>query len=180
MKINKYTLKFIALGAKKQTYLRYFCTVNGKGETYNMPCNIVLTPDQLEQLNDGTLGGRIQEGLFKFKAEKLALIQKYALVHNTYPPADHLRLADKSVFSTFNIEYYINQYLHHLSTDKNVKPSTKRVYGYNLKRFKEYFYNNLSKYSITDIISKKTIIDYGRTVKYIATKKKNITPQHVY
>ncbi|MGD0341486.1 MAG: hypothetical protein ABSA76_07250 [Bacteroidales bacterium] len=139
MKIKKYTLKFIALGKDKKTYLRYFCTNGGKGETYNMDCDMTLTADQLQQVNDGTLGGRIQDNLYEFRQKKILLINKYAMVHNTYPPAEHLKLADKSVFSTFNIEHYINQYLHKLTTDNRVKPSTKRVYSYNLKRFTSLF-----------------------------------------
>jgi len=43
MKIRKFTLKFVALGKEKKTYLRYYVTNEGKGESYNIPCDVVLS-----------------------------------------------------------------------------------------------------------------------------------------
>jgi integrase len=181
MKIKKFTLKFIALGKDKKTYLRYYCTNNGKGESYNIPCDIVLTTEQLVALNKGELGTLVQKQLFAIKDEKLQAIRRFAVANNTYPTAEQLRIYDKSVFSTFNIEYYINQYMHRLTDVKEVRPSTKRVYAYALKKFKGYYVGNLLDYSIEEILNKNTIITYGMVLKERAKlKSKNITPAHIH
>jgi integrase len=181
MKIKKFTLKFVALGKDKKTYLRYYCTNNGKGESYNIPCDIVLTTEQLVALNKGELGTLIQKQLFAIKDNKLQAIRRFAVANNTYPTAEQLRIYDKSVFSTFNIDYYINQYMHQLTDVKEVKPSTKRVYAYALKKFKGYYIGNLLNQTIEEIISKNTITKYGFIFKGKAKfNGKNITPAHIH
>lgn len=178
MKIKKFTLKFVALGKDKKTYLRYYCTVNGKGESYNIPCDVNLTPDQLHALNKGELGGMIQKQLFNLRDEKQQAIRKFSVANNTYPTAEQLKIFDKSVFSTFNIEYYINQYLKQL---QRVKPASKRVYGYALKSFKDYYIKNLLSHSIEEIIHKVTITNYGLFLKENANLfSKNITTTHIH
>jgi len=178
LKIKKFTLKFVALGKDKKTYLRYYCTVNGKGESYNIPCEVNLTPDQLIALNDGELGGLIQKQLFKLRDEKKQAIRKFSVSNNTYPTADELRIYDKSVFSTFNIDYYVNQYLKDLD---NVKPASKRVYSYALKSFKDYFSKNLLSHSIEEIINEGTISKYGLFCKENAKlNSKDITSTHIH
>lgn len=178
MKIKKFTLKFVALGKDKKTYLRYYCTVNGKGESYNIPCEVSLTPDQLNALNKGELGGLIQKQLFNLRDEKQQAIRKFSVANNTYPTAEQLKIYDKSVFSTFNIEYYINQYLKQL---QDVKPASKKVYGYALKSFKDYYSKNLLSRSIEEIINKLTITNYGLFLKENAKLfSKNITTTHIH
>lgn len=177
MKIKKFTLKFVALGKDKKTYLRYYCTVNGKGESYNIPCDVVLSPEQLKELNEGTLGGMIQKQLYELRDEKRQTIKKFNVANNTYPTAEQLKIYNKSVFSTFNIDYYINQYMHQLE----IKPSSKRVYAYALDTFKSYYVSNLLKHSIDEIINKNTITRFGEIVKAIAkSNSKNITPTHIH
>lgn len=181
MKIKKFTLKFVALGKDKKTYLRYYCTVNGKGESYNMPCDIFLSTDQLEELNEGTLGGMIQKKLYNLRDEKQQAIRKFAVANNTYPTAEQFRTYDKSVFSKFNIDYHINQYMKYITDVKQVKPSTKRVYSYALKKFKDYYVGNLLNYSIEEILNKNTIITYGVVLKDRAKLlSKNVTTTHIH
>jgi integrase len=178
LKIKKYTLKFVALGKDKKTYLRYYCTVNGKGESYNIPCDIQLSPDQLKALNDGDLGGLVQKQLFNLRNKKEQAIGRFNVANNTYPTAEQLKIYDKSVFSNFNIDYHINEFLKHLD---NVKPGSKRVYKYALKRFKDYYGKNLLSHSIEEIIHKETIIKYGFILKtYSEMKHKNITLAHIH
>ncbi len=178
MRIKKFTLKFVALGKDKKTYLRYYCTVNGKGESYNIPCDINLPPNQLAALNDGTLDNLVQKQLFNLRDEKLQAIRRFAVANNTYPTVQQLRIYDKSVLSKFNIDYYINQYLHQLT---NVKPSSKRVYSYALKSFKTYHAKNLLNSTIEEIISKNTVVKYGFIFKEFARfRNKNITSTHVH
>ena len=177
MKIKKFTLKFVALGKDKKTYLRYYCTVNGKGESYNIPCDVVLSPEQLKELNEGTLGGMIQKQLYELRDEKRQAIRKFNVANNTYPNAEQLRIYDKSVFSTFNIDYHINQYMKQLE----IKPSSKRVYGYALKRFKDYYKKNLLSSTIEEILNKNTVVKYGFIFKEFAKfKDKNITTTHIH
>lgn len=181
MKIKKFTLKFVALGKDKKTYLRYYCTVNGKGESYNMPCDIFLSTDQLEELNEGTLGGMIQKKLYNLRDEKQQAIRKFAVANNTYPTAEQFRTYDKSVFSKFNIDYHINQYMKYITDVKQVKSSTKRVYSYALKKFKNYYVGNLLNYSIEEILNKNTIITYGVVLKDRAKlQSKKITTTHIH
>lgn len=45
MKIKKFTLKFVAPGKDKKTYLRYYVTNTGKGESYNIPRDAVFSAD---------------------------------------------------------------------------------------------------------------------------------------
>ncbi|OFY63575.1 MAG: hypothetical protein A2Y71_01820 [Bacteroidetes bacterium RBG_13_42_15] len=178
MKIKKFTLKFVALGKDKKTYLRYYCTNNAKGESYNIPCDINLTPDQLIALNKGELGGMIQKQLLNLRDEKQQAIRRFYVANNTYPTAEQLKIYDKSVYSAFNIDYYINQYLKQLI---NVKPASKRVYGYALKRFKDYYVKNLLSHSIEEIINKETITKYGFILKeYAKLERKNITSTHIH
>jgi len=178
LKIKKFTLKFVALGKDKKTYLRYYCTVNGKGESYNIPCDINLPPDQLAALNDGTLDNLVQKQLFNLRDEKRQAIRKFSVANNTYPTAEQLKIYDKSVFSTFNIEFYINQYMKQLT---NVKPASKRVYSYALKRFKDYYIKNLLSHSIEEIVNKETITKYGFILKeHAKLYKKNITSTHIH
>jgi integrase len=178
LKIKKFTLKFVALGKDKKTYLRYYCTVNGKGESYNIPCDINLPPDQLAALNDGTLDNLVQKQLFNLRDEKLQAIRRFVVANNTYPTAQQLRIYDKSVLSKFNIDYYINQYLRQLT---NVKPSSKRVYSYALKSFKTYHAKNLLSSTIEEIISKSTVVKYGFIFKEFARfHNKNITSTHIH
>lgn len=178
MKIKNGTLKFVALGKDKKTYLRYYCTVNGKGESYNIPCDVNLTSDQLIAINKGELGGMIQKHLFNLRDEKEQAIRKFTVANNTYPTAEQLKIYDKSVFSTFNIEYYINQYMKQLI---NVKPASKRVYSYALKRFKDYYIKNLLSHSIEEIVNKETIAKYGFILKeHAKLNKKNITSTHIH
>ena len=157
MKIKKFTLKFVALGKDKKTYLRYYCTVNGKGESYNIPCDVNLTPDQLVALNDGELGGMIQKQLYKLRDEKLHAIRRFSVANNTYPTAGQLKIYDKSVISSFKIDYHVNQYMKQLQ----IKPSSKRVYAYALDRFVSYYKGNLMNSTVEEIISKETVIKYG-------------------
>lgn len=181
MKIKKFTLKFVALGKDKKTYLRYYCTNNGKGESYNIPCDIVLTTEQLVALNKGELGTLIQKQLFAIKDEKLHAIRRFAVANNTYPTAEQLRIYDKSVFSTFNIEYYINQYMQQLTDVKKVRPSTKRVYSYALLTFKTFFVNNLYNQTIEEIISRDIVNKFGYLLKESAKfNNKNVTPAHIH
>jgi hypothetical protein len=56
---------------KRIIYLRYFCTNAGKGESYNIPRDVILSPEQFKELNEGTPGGLIQKQLFNFSDEKL-------------------------------------------------------------------------------------------------------------
>jgi hypothetical protein len=169
LKIKKFTLKFVALGKDKKTYLRYYCTVNGKGESYNIPCDVNLTPDQLIALNDGELGGMIQKQLLNLRDEKQQAIRKFNVANNTYPTAEQFKIYDKSVFSSFNIEYYINQYMKQLT---NVKPASKRVYSYALKSFKDYYSKNLLSHSIEEILNKETINEkVGRNWKMFERRK---------
>jgi hypothetical protein len=65
VRINSYTLKFISLGKDKKLYLRYYITVNKKPLTKNIPCEMVLTADQIKALNEGILGGNIQKITFQ-------------------------------------------------------------------------------------------------------------------
>jgi integrase len=177
LKIKKFTLKFVALGKDKKTYLRYYCTVNGKGESYNMPCDVLLSADQLKALNKKELGGMIQTNLLNMRDKKEQAIRKFAVSNNKYPTAEELRIYDKSVFSTFNIDYHINQYMKQLE----IKPSSKRVYAYALKAFKTYYINNLLKSTIEEIISKNTIVQYGFVFKEFAKlQSKNITTTHIH
>ena len=177
MKIKKFTLKFVALGLEKKTYLRYYVTYNGKGETYNMPCDVVLSQDQVVALNKGELDGMIQKQLYNLRDEKLHAIRRFAVANNSYPTAKQLKIYDKSVISTFKIDYYINLYMRQLG----IKPSSKRVYAYALKRFKIYFMNNLLNSTVEEIISKETIINYGYIFKESAKlNNKNITPTHIH
>ena len=177
MKIKKFTLKFVALGKDKKTYLRYYCTVNGKGESYNIPCDINLPPDQLAALNDGTLGNLVQKQLFNLRDKKEQAIRRFAVANNTYPTAEQLKIYDKSVFSTFNIDYYVNQYMKQLQ----IKPGSKRVYSYALKAFKNHYKNNLLSSTIEEIISKDTVVKYGFLFKEFAKlKSKNITTTHIH
>ncbi len=177
MKIKKFTLKFVALGKDKKTYLRYYCTVNGKGESYNIPCDVVLSPEQLKELNEGTFGGMIQKQLYELRDEKQQAIRKFNVANNTYPTADQLRIYDKSVFSTFNIDYHINQYMKQLE----IKPSSKRVYSYALKGFKDHFKKNLLSIPIEEILNKNTVVKYGFIFKESARlHNKNITSTHIH
>jgi integrase len=177
LKIKKFTLKFVALGKDKKTYLRYYCTVNGKGESYNIPCDVNLTPDQLVALNDGELGGMIQKQLYKLRDEKLHAIRRFSVANNTYPTAGQLKIYDKSVISSFKIDYHLNQYMKQLQ----IKPSSKRVYAYALDRFAEYYKGNLMNSTVEEIISKETVIKYGFIFKEKAKfDEKNITSTHIH
>jgi integrase len=177
MKIHNFTLNFVALGKEKKTYLRYYCTNNGKGESYNMPCDIILTADQLIQLNEGTLGTMVQKNLYKMKNEKEQGIMRFYYANNSYPSAAELKIWDKSVFSTFNIDWYINQYLQQVQA----KPSSRRVYEYALKQFKNYYVSALLSHKIEEIISKKTIIDFGYVFKLTAKKgSKDVSKCHIH
>jgi hypothetical protein len=64
MTIKSYTLKFLALGKDKKTYLRYYVTASGKQMTKNIDCKMVLTPDQIKALNERTPGGTIQKAAY--------------------------------------------------------------------------------------------------------------------
>jgi integrase len=177
MKIRNFTLNFVALGKEKKTYLRYYCTNNGKGESYNMHCDVVLTADQLKQLNDGTLGTLIQKTLYKMRNEKEQGIMRFYYANNSYPSAAELKIWDKSVFSTFNIDWYINQYLQKVKA----KPSSRRVYDYALKRFKSYYVSALLGHAVEDIIRKKTINDFGYVLKLSAKKgSRTCTQAHIH
>ncbi len=177
LKIKKFTLKFVALGKDKKTYLRYYVTKSGKGESYNIPCDVVLTAEQIKALNDGNLGGMIQKNLFNLRDEKLQYIRRFSVANNTFPTASQLRIYDKLVCSTFDIEYYISQYLKQL----NIKPKSKRVYSYALNTFKAHYKTNLLNNSIEEIISKETVVTYGNLFKQFAMLKgKNITLTHIY
>jgi integrase len=177
LKIKKFTLKFVALGKDKKTYLRYYCTVNGKGESYNMPCDVNLTPDQLVALNDGELGGMIQKQLYKLRDEKLHAIRRFSVANNTNPTAKQLKIYDKSVISSFKIDYHVNQYMKQLQ----IKPSSKRVYAYALDRFASYYKGNLMNSTVEEIISKETVIKYGFIFKEQAKfDSKNITSTHIH
>ena len=177
MKIKKFTLKFVALGKDKKTYLRYYCTVNGKGESYNIPCDVNLTPDQLVALNDGELGGMIQKQLYKLRDEKLHAIRRFSVANNTYPTAGQLKIYDKSVISSFKIDYHVNQYMKQLQ----IKPSSKRVYAYALDRFVSYYKGNLMNSTVEEIISKETVIKYGFIFKEQAKfDSKIITSTHIH
>ena len=181
MKIKKFTLRFVALGKDKKTYLRYYCTVNGEGESYNIPCDVVLSPEQLRELNDGTLGGMIQKQLYDLRDEKRQAIRKFNIANNTFPTAEQLRIYDKSVFSKFNIDYHINQFMKYITDVKQVKASTKRVYSYALKKFKDYYVGNLLNYSIEEILNKTTIITYGVALRDSAKlQSKNMTTTHIH
>jgi len=177
LKIKKFTLKFVALGKDKKTYLRYYCTVNGKGESYNIPCDVNLTPDQLVALNDGELGGMIQKQLYKLRDEKLHAIRRFSVANNTYPTAGQLKIYDKSVISSFKIDYHVNQYMKQLQ----IKPSSKRVYAYALDRFVSYYKGNLMNSTVEEIISKETVIKYGFIFKEQAKfDSKIITSTHIH
>ncbi len=181
MKIKKCTFKFVALGKDKKTYLRYYVTNNGKGESYNIPCDIDLSAEKLHALNKGELGTFVQKRLFNLRAKKEQAIEKFVSANNTYPTAKQLRIYDKSVFSQFNIDWNINQYMKRLTDVREVKPSTKRVYAYALKKFKEYYVGNLLGYSIEEILNKNTIIKYGTMLKERAKQKsKNMTTTHIH
>lgn len=157
MRIKTYTLRFIKLGKYNQIYLRYFVTNNKKGETLNIPCDVVLNDGQLRLLKTGNLGGLIQKQLYLFRDEKVQVIERFNIKNNTYPSAEQLRAYFNTVFSKLDIEYHINKYLQSL---KSVKPSTKKVYGHALNVFKTYFINNLSAYSINEIVNKNVVVDY--------------------
>jgi integrase len=116
--------------------------------------------------------------LFNLRDEKRQAIRKFSVANNTYPTAEQLKIYDKSVFSTFNIEFYINQYMKQLT---NVKPASKRVYSYALKRFKDYYIKNLLSHSIEEIVNKETITKYGFILKeHAKLYKKNITSTHIH
>ncbi|MZQ50417.1 MAG: tyrosine-type recombinase/integrase [Bacteroidales bacterium] len=177
MKISKYTLRYIALGKEKKTYLRYFVTVNGKGETYNIPCDVILSAEQLQQLNNGTLGGMIQKELYRIRDEKRQTIERFALANNTYPTAQQLRIWNKLVFSNFKIEYWIRKYLQNL----HIKPSSIRVYAYAISKFKTFYKNNLGHLNIEEIISKNTISMFGDNLKIMGKfNGKNNTFVHIH
>jgi integrase len=177
LKIKKFTFKFVALGKDKKTYLRYYCTVNGKGESYNLPCDVVLSTDQLNALNKGELGGMIQKQLYNLRDEKLQAIRRFAVANDTYPTAGQLKIYDKSVISSFKIDYHVNQYMKQLQ----IKPSSKRVYAYALDKFTSYYKGNLMNSTVEEIISKETVKKYGFIFKEKAKfDSKNITSTHIY
>lgn len=173
MKIKSFTLKFIALGKDKKTYLRYYVTGSGKPMTKNIDCKMLLTPDQIKALNEGTLGGTIQKAAYQTRNRYMQIIETLNVRDNSYPTPqdidDYFNLTEKALA----IDYYINQYFHQLRRTAK----TKETYGYALKEFKTYFNLNLQDKSIREIINKNTLLNFeNHIIQYrIVAKKKPLT-----
>lgn len=73
MQIKKYTLKFVN-NSKDKVYLRYFATVNGKGKTYDVPCNCTASKEDVQKLNSNSFGGVVQKECNRIKGALLKTI----------------------------------------------------------------------------------------------------------
>jgi len=186
--IKSYTLKFINLGKDKKLYLRYYVTVNKKPLTKNIPCEMVLTADQIKALNEGTLGGNIQKVAFQIRRKYQDIIEVLNVRDNSYPLPEQIDEYFNVTEKQLQIEYQVNQFMHSLD---NVKKSTKKNYGYIMNAFIKFFDSNISHYSTKELVKKKTLKDFefwfkkNREAKRIAAelkqkKNKVITPLTVF
>jgi hypothetical protein len=162
-KIKKFNLKLIVLGAvvKKnmyKTYFRYSCSVNRKQVFWHFATEYLLSKEQVEMINTNQYGGTIQQDLDKIKSNLLQTINGLHLQYNNYPtPAQLSELFEQAQYYK-PMEWYINEYLKQL----DVKPYSKKVYVRNINAFKVFYDGNLSKYSLHQIISEKTVKDFGK------------------
>ncbi len=162
-KIKKFNLKLIALGAvvKKnlyKTYFRYSCTVNGKQVFWHYGTEFLLSKEQVEMVNTNQYGGSIQQDLDKIKSNLFQTIDGLYEIYSNYPTPQQLDEVFEHARFYKPMEWYINEYLKQLT----VKPLSKMVYVRNLNAFKAYYDNHLTKYTLQQIISEKTVKDFGK------------------
>jgi integrase len=163
-KIWKFGLKLITLGAvvKKnlyKTYFRYSCTINGKQVFWHYPTEYLLTKEQVEMVNANQYGGTIQQNLDKIKSNLFQSISMLEAMYKSYPTPQQINeLFDKARYYK-PMDWYINEYYKQLA---DIKKSSKKVYVRNINAFKAYYDGNLTKYTLQQIISEKTIIDFGK------------------
>ncbi|MCJ7449468.1 MAG: site-specific integrase [Bacteroidales bacterium] len=124
--------------------------------TKNIPCEIVLTADQIRALNEGTLGGNIQKVAFQIRRKYQDVIEVLNVRDNSYPLPEQIDEYFNVTEKQLQIEYLINQFMHNL----NVKKSTKKNYGYIMNTFKKFFESNISDSTIKKIANKKTLKDF--------------------
>lgn len=163
IKIKKYSLKLICLGKEVKnsmfkTYFRYSCTFNGKQVFWHYPTDSLLTKDQVKLINENNYGGSIQQDLDKTKGILFSTINGLSLIYNSYPTPDQLKEHLEQDYSFKPMDYYVNEYLKQLQ----VRPSSKKIIGGHIKYFKTYYNGNLTKITLSQIISNKTIHQFGR------------------
>jgi integrase len=162
-KIKKFNLKLITLGAlvKKnlyKTYFRYSCTVNGKQVFWHYGTEYLLTKEQVEMVNTNTYGGTIQQELDKIKSNLMQTINGLTALYDNYPTPQQLDEVFEQARYYKPMEWYINEYL----KDLTVKPYSKKVYARNINAFKAFYDAQLTKYTLQQIISEKTVKDFGK------------------
>ncbi len=158
---RKYTLNFIHLGTDHKTYLRYYCS----GKTLNIPIDVILTKQQLLDLNNGVLGGIIQKSCIATRNKYVTLIETLALKNNHYPTPDEIREYVNITERYLEIDYLIRQY----GASVKIKDSTKRIYYYALGKFADFCKAAYPTATIRSLCVKKTIDDFER---YIINKSK--------
>lgn len=163
---RKCTLNFIHLGTDHKTYLRYYCA----GKTLNIPIDVILTKQQLVDLNNAVLGGMIQKNCFTIRSKYVTIIETLALKNNHYPTPDEIKEFVNITEKALEIDYLIHQY----NATVNVKDSTKKVYNYALNKFAEFSRTAYPDATIRALVQKKTIDDYER---YIINKSKLLKTQ---
>jgi integrase len=173
MNITTYTLKFIALGKDKKCYLRYYVTDDRKGLTLNIACDLVLTSDQLQALNAGTLGGLVQKSCYQIRNKYVQIIETLNLRDNSYPTPDKIREYFNITEKALEIDWLIHKY----NNELKVKQSTKSIYNYALGKFKQYFESNHTNTSVKALIQKETLDRYERWLYALSrSESKTISP----
>lgn len=161
-KIKKFSLKLICLGKEVKggtykTYFRYSCSYNRKQVFWHFPTDYLLTKDQVQLINENKFGGNIQSDLDKIKTNLHSTITGLNVIYNSYPTPDQLNEIFEKAETFQPMEYYINEYLKQLQ----VRPSSKGIISGHLKYFLKFYKSNLTKITLEQIISNKTIHQFG-------------------